>query len=162
MPLPWLDLLDDEHIIWRDNPSKWMLFPTITSGIILTGVYLYLLVQGFIPGDLFRQALYTVVLIPLFFVPVGLTELKRRNIEYVVTNKRVAKKTRIIGRAGDPINANKIQNTEYEQSAFDRILSIGSVEVMTSGRGDVDMRWTKVRHPKSVQDIVSEQKDENI
>lgn len=162
MPLSWLDLLDDEEIIWRDHPSPLMLLPSAVFGVVLLVLYLSLLATGIIPGDISEYLLYSVIAIPAFFVPLGLTELKRRNIEYVITNQRVAKKSRIIARTGDPINASKIQNIQYDQGMLDRFLGIGELHIMTSGRGDVDMIWKSLRHPKSVSDLVSEQKQENI
>ncbi|MFT4920871.1 MAG: putative membrane protein YdbT with pleckstrin-like domain [Haloarculaceae archaeon] len=162
MPISWLDLLDGEQIIWRDHPSKWMLLHSAVLAIFLTVGYLALLYTGLIPGSLQQYLLYSIIALPLFCLPLALTELKRRNVEYLITNKRVAKKTGIIAREGDPINAAKIQNIQYNQSALQRILDLGELQIMTSGRGDVDMTWTALHHPDSVQDIVSKQKDENL
>jgi len=162
MPAPWLDLLEDEEIIWRDHPSKWMLFPSIILAALVIGGYLGLLALGFIPGDLTQQALTGVIALIGGMLPAGLTELKRRNTEYLITDQRVAKKTRIIARTGDPIHSQKIQNIQYDQDIIDRLLSVGQVEIMTSGRGDVDMRWTRVRNPKAVVDEISAHKAENI
>jgi len=162
MPITWLDLLDDEHIIWRDHPSKWMLLPAVLFGVVLSAGYVALFAIGYIPGGPVQQAITTVVVLTLCFAPVALTELKRRNIEYIITNKRVAKKSRIFARTGDPINSSKIQNVQYDQGVIDRLLSVGEIQIMTSGRGDVDMRWARVRYPKSVIDEVSQQKDANL
>jgi uncharacterized membrane protein YdbT with pleckstrin-like domain len=159
MAISWLDLLEDEHTIWRDNPSIFMLAPGTALGIILTFGYVALIGQGLIPGDITQHLLRSVIILPVFYLPLALTELRRRNIEYVITNKRVAKKTGIISRHGDPINASNIQNIKYTQGVVDRLLDIGELQVMTSGRGDVDMRWRSLRHPKSVADIVSDQTD---
>lgn len=162
MSVPWLDLLDSEEIIWRDNPSKWMLVPSVGLAVLVIGGYIGLLAAGLLPGGLTQQALSGAIAIVGGLAPVGLTELKRRNTEYLVTDQRVAKKTRIIARTGDPIHSDKIQNIQYDQGIVDRLLSVGEVEIMTSGRGDVDMRWTRVRNPKAVVDEISERKAETI
>jgi uncharacterized membrane protein YdbT with pleckstrin-like domain len=162
MPISWLNLLEDEHTIWRDNPSKLMLLPAITLGLLLTFVYVAIIVRGLIPGDTTTDILRSAIIFPLAYLPLALTELRRRNIEYVITNKRVAKKTGIISRHGDPINASNIQNIKYTQGVVDRLLDVGELQVMTSGRGDIDMRWRSLRHPKSVADIVSDQTDKTL
>jgi uncharacterized membrane protein YdbT with pleckstrin-like domain len=162
MPVPWLDLLEDEEIIWRDHPSKWMLLPSIILAVLVIGGYLGLLAVGIIPGDLTQQVITGGIALIGGVLPVSLTELKRRNTEYLITDQRVAKKTRIIARTGDPIRSEKIQNIQYDQGIIDRLLSVGEVEIMTSGRGDVDMRWTRVRNPKAVTDEISARKAESL
>jgi hypothetical protein len=85
MPVSWLDLLEGEQILWRDNPSKWMVLPSAVYAVVLTIGYLRLFYTDVVPGGLRRHLLYSLIAIPLFTLPLGLTEHKRRNVEYIIT-----------------------------------------------------------------------------
>jgi len=85
MPVSWLDLLEGEQILWRDTPSKWMVLPFLVFAVVLTIGYLSLLYTDAVLGGLRRHLLYSLIAIPLFTLPLGLTELKRRNVEYLIT-----------------------------------------------------------------------------
>jgi hypothetical protein len=85
MPVSWLDLLEGEQILWRNTPSKWMVLPSSVCAVVFAIGYLSLLYTDVVLDGLRRHLLYSLIAIPLFTLPLGLTELKRRNVEYITT-----------------------------------------------------------------------------
>jgi uncharacterized membrane protein YdbT with pleckstrin-like domain len=97
-----------------------------------------------------------VVWIVLGLVTFGLTwliaiyeYLRLRFLEQGVTNKRVVRKTGIIGRQTEEMKLASIETVEISQGIWGRILGFGTVRV--TGRGVSDVTFSGIDDPLSVK-----------
>jgi uncharacterized membrane protein YdbT with pleckstrin-like domain len=127
----WLTLDADETVVWADTPHEMSLVPAFIVGIPLS-----LLLVG----------------IPIL---VG-AYLSHRNTNYVVTTTALYRKTGILSRNVQRIEFDKVQDTSYRQSFFGSQFGYGTVDVSTAGGTGVELSFTNVADPQSLQRRINE------
>ncbi|WP_081661547.1 PH domain-containing protein [Halopiger djelfimassiliensis] len=130
--LEWLSLDDGEEIIWAGGPDRRTLVPTVLVGLPLA-----------------------IVLIGIVII---VSEyLRVTNIEYVVTNRGLYRKSGVLSRDVKRIEHEKVQDISYSQSALGNHFGYGTVEVSTAGGAGVELSFKSVPDPSGVQHLISEQ-----
>lgn len=127
----WLALDEGESVLWADTPHEMSLVPALVVGVPLSLV---------------------LVGIPIV---VG-AYLSHRNTNYVVTTAALYVKTGILSRNVQRIEFDKVQDTSYRQSFFGAQFGYGTVDVSTAGGTGVEMSFSNVADPQSLQSRINE------
>jgi len=153
----WVTLGEGEEIVWSGSPSLIVIAGSLVGGLLLmtAGVVLY----GFVlPGDFeFRWVAW--LLLPLGMLVAGAAYVRHRSTRYVVTTNEVYRKTGLLSRRVTSLRLDRIQNTSFEQSFLERLLSFGDVHVDTAGTGGTEITFESVANPQEVSGLLTEQLD---
>lgn len=152
----WVTLTDDEEVVWIGRPSLHRIAPRIVGGAVL--VLVGLLLNAFLPQDLpFRGAAYLPV--PLGMLVVAVAYVRHQSVRYVITTNEVYKKTGLISREVTTLRLDRVQNTTFTQSLFERFLSYGDLYIETAGTAGTEMVFEAVPDPEGVSSQLTEQLD---
>lgn len=128
----WLSLDDGESVQWVGEPEL-----ASKAGELLTGIALLPLL-----------GLGLLVLLPAY--------LQVSHTDYVVTNQSLYAKSGILSTNIQSLDLDKIQNTEYSQSFFEKQLGYGTVGVDTAGGSDVELEFEAIADAREVQESIRE------
>ena len=76
--------------------------------------------------------------------------LRRFATVYTITTKRLRIKRGIIARHVQQTDIDRVQNVNTNQSVFERVLQVGTVDFDTAGTGDSDFKFAGVEDPEEV------------
>ncbi|RJT01190.1 PH domain-containing protein [Halococcus sp. IIIV-5B] len=147
----WVHLTGDERVLWAGTPSTYPALPAVAVGFVLCIAGVWLSRLGSLPGPSW---------LPLVSVPVGLcigswAYLTRWSTRYVFTTKAVYEKTGLFSRTVTQVRFDRVQNTTFDQSTVERLLSYGDIAVYTAGTGGVNLALRDVPDPKRVNALVT-------
>jgi uncharacterized membrane protein YdbT with pleckstrin-like domain len=75
---------------------------------------------------------------------------------FVITSNRLIFRHGLIGKSGIEIPLERVNNVNFNQSVFERILGAGDL-LIESGGEDGQQRFTDIRHPARVQNLIHAQ-----
>jgi uncharacterized membrane protein YdbT with pleckstrin-like domain len=144
-PMAGLNLSPGERVIFEGHPSWRAILGFYLKGILLAAVV------GVI-ARLFDVSGATVFLIVL--VIIGLTVLagfvKRVATTYTITDRRLNIKRGIVSREIQETRLERVQNVNYRQSVFQRVVQIGDVDFDTAATDDYNFVFVGVADPGEV------------
>jgi membrane protein YdbS with pleckstrin-like domain len=153
----WVHLVGEERVLWAGTPSIYPATPVIAFGFAVSVLGVWL----------FREVSLPVVpeWLLLLLLPIGVlvgawAYLKRWSTRYVFTTKAVYAKTGILSRTVTRVGFDRVQNTAFDQSSVERMLSYGDIAVYTAGTGGMDVSLRDVPDPKRVNGLVTTQLSE--
>jgi uncharacterized membrane protein YdbT with pleckstrin-like domain len=76
--------------------------------------------------------------------------VKRVATTYTITNRRLHIKRGLISREIQETRLERVQNVNYNQSLYQRVMQIGDVDFDTAGSGDYDFTFNGVADPEEV------------
>src|SRR5213078_2542008 len=145
-----LNLAAGERVIFEGHPSWRAILGFYLKGILVAaaaGVVVDIATR--IGGDLKEGLVFVVVL-----VAIGLTVVigfvKRVATTYTITDRRLNIKRGIVSREVQETRLERVQNVNYNQSLFQRIVQVGDVDFDTAGSGDYDFSFDGVANPENV------------
>jgi uncharacterized membrane protein YdbT with pleckstrin-like domain len=140
-----LKLSAGEQVIFEGHPSWRAIIGFYLKGILIAAVV------GAI-AKVVGAATATVFLIVL--VIVALTVLagfvRRVTTTYTITDRRLNIKRGLISREVQETRLERVQNVNYNQSLYQRVMQIGDVDFDTAGTGDYDFIFAGVANPDEV------------
>ena len=141
-----LNLSPGEQVIFQGHPSWRAILGFYLKGILVAAIVGVLF-------KLFGSSSATVFLIVL--VIIALTVLigfvKRVTTTYTITNRRLNIKRGIISREIQETRLERVQDVNYSQSVYQRIMQIGDVDFNTAASGgDYDFIFFGVANPEDV------------
>jgi uncharacterized membrane protein YdbT with pleckstrin-like domain len=140
-----LNLSPGEQVIFQGHPSWRAIVGFYLKGIALAALA-GLLAKVFGADD------GTVFLIVL--VAVGLTVLagfvKRVATTYTITDRRLNIKRGIVSREVQETRLERVQNVNYRQSVYQRLMQIGDVDFDTAATDDYNFVFAGVAEPSEV------------
>ena len=140
-----LNLSPGERVIFQGHPSWRAILGFYPKGILLAAIV------GVV-ARLFDVSGATVFLIVL--VIIGLTILvgfvKRVATTYTITDRRLNIKRGIVSREVQETRLERVQNVNYRQSVFQRIMQIGDVDFDTAATDDYNFVFAGVADPGDV------------
>jgi uncharacterized membrane protein YdbT with pleckstrin-like domain len=143
--MPSLNLSPGEQVIFEGHPSWRAILGFYLKGILVAAIL------GAV-AKLFGSGNATVFLIVL--VIVGLTVLigfvKRVATTYTITNRRLNIKRGIVSREIQETRLERVQNVNYRQSVYQRLMQIGDVDFDTAATDDYNFIFTGVADPGDV------------
>ena len=143
-----MDLHPGEKVIYEGHPS-WR---------AIIGFYLKGILIGAVLGAIAKFADSTSTGVAVFAVIVGLTILvgfvKRVATVYTITDQRLNIKRGIVARKVQETRINRVQNVNFSQGVYERIMQIGNVEFTTAGTEESNFVFAGVGQPEQVVEKV--------
>ncbi len=140
-----LNLSPGEQVIFQGHPSWRAILGFYLKGVLIAAI------AGVI-AKLFSAGAGTVFLIVL--VVIGLTVLiglvKRVSTTYTITDRRLNIKRGIASREVQETRLERVQNVNYRQSVYQRLMQIGDVDFDTAATDDYNFIFTGVANPAEV------------
>jgi uncharacterized membrane protein YdbT with pleckstrin-like domain len=146
-----------EQVMFEGHPSWRSILDFYVKGLLLT------VLAAFVAAGvttIFDKGSRTSAVLIVAIVGVALTVLagfiKRITTDYTITNKRLRIQRGIISREIQETRLERVQNVNYNQSIFQRVLQIGDVDFDTAGGDDYNFIFTGVAQPEDVVRRVDE------
>ncbi len=139
-----MDLATGEHVLFSGHPSWRSILGYHVAGFvvaIVAGVIGYFAGSVAVAILLFAAVLALVILVGF---------LRRIGTSYAITNRRLYIRRGLIARHTQEAHLQRMQNVNTRQTAFQRILQIGTVDFDTAGTGDADFAFRGVAQPEKV------------
>jgi uncharacterized membrane protein YdbT with pleckstrin-like domain len=144
-----LNLSPGEQVIFRGHPSWRAILGFYLKGIVvaaLAGLVAKVVDAG--DGTVFLIVLAVVALTVL----VGF--VKRVATTYTITDRRLNIKRGIVSREVQETRLDRVQNVNYRQSVYQRLMQIGDVDFDTAATDDYNFVFTGVADPEQVVESV--------
>jgi uncharacterized membrane protein YdbT with pleckstrin-like domain len=156
MPYPKKLLNPDETVALDLHPHWWYFFEAaVALGLsIIAGIAVRVVLDS---GNT-RKYLGYVVLAAIVVSAIWLLirYLKWVTTNFVITNDRIIFRQGVVGKSGIEIPLDRVNNVNFNQSAFERLLGAGDL-LIESGGEDGQQRFTDVRKPQRVQNLIHAQ-----
>lgn len=145
-----MDLHPGEQIIFEGRPSWRSILSFYTMGLILAAAIgvVVKLADKTATGVLAFAVVLAAVLV------VGL--LKRIGTSYAITSERLYIRRGLLSRSVQQTKLERVQNVNTDQSLFERILRVGTVDFDTAGTDDSDFTFAGVANPDAVVSAVDQ------
>ncbi|MEY2755619.1 MAG: hypothetical protein RJB65_1977 [Actinomycetota bacterium] len=151
MPFPQRNLNRDETIALDMHPHWW--FFAKQTAVTVVVVILSLLA---IPKDKDWMTYPLVVLLVIVGAWLAIRYLKWVTTNFVITSQRVIFREGVIAKKGIEIPLERVNNVNFNQGIVERILGAGDL-LIESGGEDGKQRFTDIRHPEAVQNLIHAQ-----
>ncbi|MGH2982574.1 MAG: PH domain-containing protein [Solirubrobacterales bacterium] len=152
-----LNLAAGERVIFEGHPSWRAILAFYLKGLLVSvaaGLLVALATRLF-GDDVDRGLVFLVVLVALgFTVLIGF--VKRVATTYTITDRRLHIKRGIISREVQETRLERVQNVNYNQTLFQRVVQVGDVDFDTAGSGDYSFSFDGVAEPDEVVQKVDE------
>jgi len=139
-----MDLHSGEQIIFKGRPSWRSTLQFYLGGLVLAGLV------GVIAALIESTELGIAVGLGVLAIALVVGFLIRLATHYVVTTERLHIRRGLVARRVQETRLERVQNVNTDQSAFQRILQIGTVDFDTAGSGDFDFTFDGVAQPEKV------------
>jgi uncharacterized membrane protein YdbT with pleckstrin-like domain len=140
-----LDLSPGERVIFQGHPSWRAILGFYLKGILVAAI-LGVLFKLFAAssGTVFLVVLVVIVLT----VVIGF--VKRVATTYTITDRRLNIRRGIVSREVQETRLERVQNVNYKQSVYQRIMQIGDVDFDTAAGDDYNFVFVGVADPSDV------------
>jgi len=159
----WVQLGDDEQVVWRSRPSGRAVFPSFLPGAVVVLLGLVVVVLPSVVPDLPEPLLGWLVPAGALLVVAGVALATARYVrwqstQYLLTSTGAYKKSGILSRSVDQLRLTRVESVSHSQSATQRLLGYGDVVVSTEG---TNSRFVleDVPNPTNVHNLLSSQLD---
>jgi len=145
-----LNLSPGEQLVFEGHPSWRSILDFYAKGLLVTLVAAAVAAGVTkIGGDVKSGVVVVVALIGVALtLLVGF--IRRVTTSYTITNRRLHIRRGIVSRTIQETKLDRVQNVNYRQGFFQRVLQIGDVDFDTAGGGDYDFSFTGVAQPEEV------------
>ena len=154
MPYPTRLLNQNEQVALDLRPHWWYF-----SKHILTGIPLFVFFLLVLPTDGNVRTVFKwvwIALAVLWGIWLVVKYFDWRFTYFVVTSERVIYRTGVIARHGVEIPLSRINNINFNQGVFNRVIGAGDLEIESAGREGTST-FDNVRHPDGVQQEIYRQ-----
>jgi uncharacterized membrane protein YdbT with pleckstrin-like domain len=140
-----------EQVIFEGHPSWRSILGFYVKGILITAaVALAVALVTSAIEDEADTGLVTIVALVGVALTVLVGFVKRIATDYVITDRRLHIKRGIISRTIQETRLVRVQNVNYNQSVFQRLLQIGDVDFDTAAGDDYNFVFSGVAQPEDV------------
>lgn len=128
--LDWINLDEDEEVLWNGEPRMKSIIPAVIIGVPLSvmGIGLLIIIGAY---------------------------LQIKNTSFVVTNQGLYKKQGVLSRNVQKIGFGKVQNISFSQGITGNYFNYGNIEISTAGGSGVEMRFNSIDQPREVEQIIN-------
>jgi len=155
MPFPKKYLNANETIALDMHPHWWYFSEPAFAllGSIILGIVVLVKASGKTGSALKWLDLALLVVTAIWLL---IRYLNWLTTNFVITSNRLIFRHGVIGKSGIEIPLERVNNVNFNQSVFERILGAGDL-LIESGGEDGQQRFTDIRHPAQVQNLVHAQ-----
>jgi len=140
-----LNLSPGEQVIFEGHPSWRAILGFYLKGILIAAV---IGVIAKVAGA--SSATVFLVVLVLIAVTVVVGFFKRMATTYTITDRRLNIKRGIVSREIQETRLERVQNVNYRQSVYQRLMQIGDVDFDTAAGDDYNFIFTGVADPGDV------------
>jgi uncharacterized membrane protein YdbT with pleckstrin-like domain len=159
MPYP-KKLLNDYETVALDLHPHWWYFARPVL-VLVTAVVAGILVRVFTDGNVEKvQTWIAIVLILLGALWLVVRYMKWATTNFVITSDRIIFRCGVLAKSGIEIPLERVNNVLFNQSIFERMLGAGDL-LIESGGEDGQQRFSDIRHPERVQNLIHSQMEVN-
>jgi uncharacterized membrane protein YdbT with pleckstrin-like domain len=158
MPYP-RHLINEGEIVALDLHPHWWYF----SKHILTGIPLLIALVGVLAlsGSVQTVAAWAwAILAVIWAVWLLIKYVQWQYTHFVVTDDRVIFRTGLLSKHGVEIPLERINNINFDQRIFERLIGAGDLDIESAGR-EGQSHFEDVRHPDGVQQEIYRQMEAN-
>ncbi|HSB87024.1 MAG TPA: PH domain-containing protein [Ilumatobacteraceae bacterium] len=152
MPYPKKNLNPNETIALDMHPHWWYFAEPAFS--LLGAIILSIVVLVKTDNNGLKLAMLALLVITAVWLLIRY--LKWLTTNFVITSNRLIFRQGLIGKSGIEIPLERVNNVNFNQSVFERILGAGDL-LIESGGEDGQQRFTDIRHPAQVQNLIHAQ-----
>jgi len=140
-----LNLSPGEQVIFQGHPSWRAILGFYLKGILIAAI-------AGVLAKLFGAGSGTVFLIVLVIVAVTVLAgfIKRVATTYTITDRRLNIKRGIVSREIQETRLERVQNVNYRQSVYQRLMQIGDVDFDTAAGDDYNFVFYGVADPSDI------------
>jgi uncharacterized membrane protein YdbT with pleckstrin-like domain len=151
-----LNLGPGEQVIFEGHPSWRAILGFYLKGVVIIAIVVLLIVAyGNTIGDDVSNSAVVIALIGGAAIVALVGFLRRVSTRYTITNRRLHVKHGMISRNVQETKIERVQDVNYRQSLFQRIMQIGDVDFDTAANDpDGDFVFAGVAQPEEVVDKV--------
>jgi uncharacterized membrane protein YdbT with pleckstrin-like domain len=139
-----MDLHPAEEIVFDGHPS-WR----STLGFYVLG-FVAAVAAGIVAGVIGGGTIGVVVLVVALAAVMLVGLVRRLGTHYLVTTERLRIRRGILSRRVQQTQLDRVQNVNTDQSFFERVLQIGTVDFDTAGTDDSDFTFRGIADPEDV------------
>lgn len=143
--MPGLNLSPGERVIFQGHPSWRAILGFYLKGILIAAIAGVLF-------KLFGASSGTVFLVILLIVAVTVLAgfVRRVATTYTITDRRLNIRRGIVSREVQETRLERVQNVNYKQSVYQRLMQIGDVDFDTAAGDDYNFVFYGVANPADV------------
>ena len=139
-----MDLQPGEKVIYEGHPSWRAILGFYLKGIVAAAAL------GIIVKLVDSTGLGLLVFAAIVAITVLAGFIKRVATVYLITDQRLNIKRGIVARKVQETRLQRVQNVNYTQSVYERVMQIGNVDFDTAGTDDSDFVFEGVAQPEEV------------
>ena len=143
-----MDLHPGEEILFDGHPSWRATLGFYVLGFVLAAV------AGVVAGVAGGTTLGVIVVVVALVVVLRVGLVRRLGTHYLVTTERLRIRRGILSRRVQQTQLARVQNVNTDQSFFERVLQIGTVDFDTAGTEDSDFTFRGIADPEQVVSAV--------
>jgi uncharacterized membrane protein YdbT with pleckstrin-like domain len=139
-----------ERVIFEGHPSWRAILAFYLKGILIAAV------AGVIASFIASDAVVFLVVLAIVGVTILVGFIKRVATTYTITDRRLNIKRGIVSREIQETRLERVQNVNYSQSVFQRLLQVGDVDFDTAAGDDYNFVFAGVADPGDVVHTVDQ------
>ena len=143
-----MDLQSGERVIYQGHPSWRAILGFYLKGILVA------IIAAVICKLVDDTGLAILVFVGITAITVLAGFIKRVATVYTITDRRLNIKRGIISRRVQETRLQRVQNVNFDQSVFERVMQIGDVDFDTAGTDDANFIFQGVAQPEEVVEQV--------
>ena len=146
-----LNLHPGEQVIFEGHPSWRSILGFYLKGLVISAIA-GLIVAGVtrVTDDEVDSGLVFLVVLVALGLTVLVGFIKRVTTTYTITDRRLNIKRGIVSREVQETRLERVQNVNYHQSVFQRVMQIGDVDFDTAASDDYNFIFAGVAEPADV------------
>jgi uncharacterized membrane protein YdbT with pleckstrin-like domain len=157
VPYPKRLLNEGEDLALDLRPHWWYFWKHILWGVAIFGLLILIFSNVFGHGDVRTWELRGWAIVGLVWAVFLVWQyLKWNYTHFVVTSDRVVFRTGVFGKHGTEIPMERINNINFHQTFWERIIGAGDLEIESAGK-DGQSRFEDIWHPDGVQQEIYRQ-----
>jgi uncharacterized membrane protein YdbT with pleckstrin-like domain len=150
LPRVSLNLSPGEQVIFEGHPSWRAILGFYLKGLAVAAVL------GFVANLVWGGGAAFLVILALLALTVLVGFVKRVATTYTITNRRLNIKRGIIAKEVQETRLERVQNVNYRQSVYQRLMQIGDVDFDTAATDDYNFVFSGVADPGEVVHAVDQ------
>ena len=152
MPFSSRHLNDGETLVLDLHPHWWFFGPESIS--VLASMFVTLYLRSKVSGWLETSVSYVglaAIIVSVSWLCVAL--IKWRTTYFVVTSHRLIYRQGVVARNGVEIPLERVNNVNFEQSIFERLIQVGDLLVESGGQEGQQV-FSDIARPEELQNII--------
>lgn len=139
-----MELHPGEEMVFDGHPSWRAVLTFYVGGVVVVAVAAAIAALASGTG----LAVLVGAIVLALVVVVGL--VKRQATRYVITSERLHIRHGILAKKTQETRVQRVQNVNTEQSFFERVMQVGTVDFDTAGTDDSEFKFVGVANPEEV------------